>query len=188
MEQVLSDSQINNLAKQAQNDRQSIEILYKYFYPLVYRYIRKSLHSNEDAEDVVTQIFLKMVHKMHIFSEHKGHFRFWLFRVAKNTLFDFLRKQRNSRTELLDEESKDSSMISHQSFESDFEQEITIQGLKELISQLPPAYSEVIRLRYFADLSNKEIAHTLEIGEKTVSSNLSRGMDKLRELATRSIS
>jgi len=187
MVQMLSDSQIDELAKKAFRDKQDLEILYRYFYPLVYRYIRKSVFTNEDAEDIVVQIFLKMVRSLGSYSRQKGHFRFWLFRVAKNTLYDFFRAKQRYHVTVLDEESTDADMQSETSEDGFIDDSVTIAKIKEALKELPAGYREVIELRFFAEMTNKEIAHTLNTKEKTVSSNLSRALAKLKT-AVRSIS
>lgn len=56
--------------------------------------------------------------------------------------------------------------------------------VRSLLQTLPPVYQQVIALRYFEELSIREIAQILRKKEGTVKSLLSRGLDKLKKMLT----
>jgi RNA polymerase sigma factor (sigma-70 family) len=60
----------------------------------------------------------------------------------------------------------------------------TFRHMRALLETLSPRRQEVITLRFFGGLRNKEIAHVLDLDERTIASHLSRGLEDLREKMT----
>lgn len=63
-------------------------------------------------------------------------------------------------------------------------QQETFQHMRELVTTLSPRRQEVITLKFFGGLRNKEIADILNLDERTVASHLSRGLQDLRDKYT----
>ncbi len=128
------------------------------------------------AEDVVHDAFIALHQNQHRIREPKaaiGYLRTSVVNNARNVI----RKRQTVRKHLsqvrvFDAEPADSElMLSAQH-----------QEVLAAVRQLPPRQQEVLALRYWAELSEAEIAEALGISRGAVKSNASRGMDKLEAI------
>lgn len=123
------------------------------------------------AEEVAQEALVRAYFKL---SELKkqGSFFSWLVSIANNVTKEFLRdsKKFNTMAELPEKEDE-----SNKNREDDYE-------LEKTIAKLPESQREVLLLRYYGDLSCAEVAEKLDIPLGTVTKNLSRAYDNLREL------
>ena len=136
----------------------------------VYRAAVHHCSSTSDAEDVVQDVFEKLLRYRGSFSSEE-HLKAWLLRVAINRAKDisgsFWKRNRISIEDCTNE----------LPFENREE-----HALFEEVMKLPEKYREVIHLYYYEDLSAKEIARILRITEGSVKMRLSRGRSFLRNV------
>jgi len=150
------------------------------FSQLVNRYSRRCygyfyrMTANKDvSDDLLGELFVKLVEK--IYSYEGGCFDAWLFKIASNIFYDYLRARQ--RDEKLIEASRLNRIAgSNEQFEPDSIDELT-QRLKELDADT----REVIVLRFEAAMTFKEIAQSRREPIGTTLSKLHRGLKKLRE-------
>ena len=153
--------------------------LYQHYFPRVYAYVAYRVGNVQDTEDIVANIFLKVVKAIHQFEYRgEGSFSAWVFRIAHNHVQQFFRDNGREPTRIsLDDlpdiqgesPSPDSTVMAKERF----------ARLREQIATLSPRRQEIITLRYFGELRNQEIATVLDLDERTVASHLSRGLDDL---------
>ena len=153
--------------------------------------------SREDVEEVCQEVFLTVIKSLHTFQGH-SQFQTWLFRIAANKARDYRQHQHAAKrgggqiTMPLDTAPLDDS---EEGYRVDPPSPLPapdlalIQGERlslvgTALEQLGGPCQEILELRYFADLSYEEIAASLELNPKTVSSRLSKCLDKL-EAVTR---
>jgi len=150
----------------------------------------------EDVEEVAQEVFLAVVKNLHTFQGH-AQFQTWLFRIAAN-------KTRDHRQHLhaVKRGGGIRTIPLHQDPRSDLPPPEPISPMPgpdvsllraeaihlvgHALEQLGEACQEIIELRYFADLSYEEISIALQLNPKTVSSRLSKCLDKL-EIVTRKL-
>ena len=146
----------------------------------------------EDIEEICQETFLTVIRSLPSF-QGKSQFQTWLFRIAANKARDFIERQRAQKRGggeaplSLDAENPETGLaIDPASSAARPDQALTEQ---ERFSEVHAALQaigepcrETIELRYFGDLSYEEIAVTLDMNPKTVSSRLSKCLDKLEEL------
>ena len=144
---------------------------YGYFYRLT---------GNKDISDeLLSELFVKLVKK--ISSYKGGSFESWLFRIASNIFHDYLRsKQRQKK--LLDIRQKHLESRTTEPKQSDIEQIDKLQGR---LRRLDTDTRELIMLRYYSQLSFKEIAKIRSEPIGTTLAKMHRGLKKLRELMER---
>src|SRR5271165_1400378 len=65
--------------------------------PMLLAYLRKQGLKQSDVNDVVQDIFVKLLSKIHTYKRGKSGFRAWLFSVAHNTLIDAARRRASER-------------------------------------------------------------------------------------------
>jgi RNA polymerase sigma-70 factor (ECF subfamily) len=147
----------------------------------------------EDAEEICQEVFLSVIKSLDSF-HGESKFQTWLFRIAANKARDF-RERRNAA-----KRGSGHTPISLQA--EDPESGLTLDppaGLptpdenmmnaeqialvRESLDQLGEPCREIVELRYFADLSYAELSGTLKLNPKTVSSRLSKCLDRLEQIA-----
>ena len=124
----------------------------------VYRFQFAKTNNEDEAEDITIKTFAKAFDKIDLYSDNY-HFKTWLISISKNIFIDSIRGQKNE-TLSINKENSEAFEISDN--EPSPEDKIIIeQNLAELLSYiklLKPAHQEIINLRYFQELSYKEIA------------------------------
>lgn len=163
----------------AQRDPEQFRALYRHYFPRIYAYVAARVGRKHDAEDVVSEIFVKVVEALNRFEYRgEGSFTAWLFRIAHNHVVQFYRRQgRSAQAISLDDVPQLRSDLP--SPDEAYLQKERFARLLEMLDTLSPRRQEIISLRFFGELRNQEIAEVLGLSEKTVASHLSRGLDDL---------
>lgn len=135
-----------------------------------------------EAEELMQEVYLRAFRK--IDSTVNGHFsRAWLFRIAKNTCINYMKKKRLSRIFLM---RSDINPAEHNTPEQQAILKEQHLMLKRAIGKLPRKLHEVFVLKEYAHLSCLEIAQTLDIKQGTVLSRLNRArqaiIDRFKEV------
>jgi RNA polymerase sigma-70 factor (ECF subfamily) len=178
---VMIDECEQELVEQSRSDPQAFRALYNRYLPRLYAYMSYRVGRKQDAEDLVAETFLKVVEDLKRFEwRHDNSFGGWLFRIAHNLSLNFQRDTWRAGESLpLDALP---SIAAHALLPQDevLRKEIFAR-LHRLVNELPPRRREVITLKYFTGLHNKEIADMLGLDERTVSSNLSRALGDMQK-------
>lgn len=168
-------------ARQEQH-RQKIAFddLYAEHYTRVLAYLRFRVGSIEIAEDLVSQVFERVLTHLDEL-QAPGAFGAWLFRIARNCATDYFRRQRPTALA----GSLDTLVDSSHPRECSPEEVLVAQEerlhLFALLNRLPEREREVIGLKFVACLQNREIARILNMPEGTVGSILYRTLARLRD-------
>ncbi len=164
----------------AKKDPKSFSKLYDIYFPKIFRYISWRTGNQFDAEDIVSEIFAKVINKINTFKSQKGAtFSSWIFRIAHNAVVDYYRKQDKIKFVNLDDlpEIENNDLLPSK----ELDKKELFKKLFLLIQKLPTRQAEIITMRFFTGMKNKEIAKTLNIEEKSVSSTLCRGLKILHD-------
>ena len=141
-----------------------------------YGYFYRLTGNNDLSDELLSELFVKLVEK--IGSYKGGSFEGWLFKIASNIFHDYLRgKQR--RKKLLDVQKRQIESQITEPKQSDNEQ---IDKLQIQLRKLDTDTRELIMLRFYSQLSFKEIAVIRSEPIGTTLAKLHRGLKKLREL------
>lgn len=159
-------------------------------------YFRRLLGRCNDAEDLVQEVFVRVVRMIPQFQDD-GRFEAWLFRIATNLARDRIRERdRRPHVVGLDDVSRDGaseitdlkSQISDVKFEisnvtvgSGFDETEVTETLERAMDRLGDAEREVILLRHYGHLTFEEIAETMGTPLGTALARAHRGLGKLRE-------
>lgn len=149
------------------------ERLYRSSRDDVYAYAAGLLRDRAAAEDVTAAAFERAYRKRSRFDSRKGSPRAWLFGIARNAALDELRR-RGRRAELSADPADPASLPSPE----DGELRLVLDAA---LSQLEGRERELIALKFFAGLSNVEIARVLGTSESNAGTRLHRTVIKLRE-------
>jgi RNA polymerase sigma-70 factor (ECF subfamily) len=172
----MNNEQEKTLITRAHEDPEAFKRLYNHYFPRLYAYVSYRVGRVEDAEDLVSETFLKVVEGIKSFQwQHENSFAAWLFRIARNSISNFYRQKKRWQTVPLDELP---DLQTHSLLPSDLIlQKEKFERLRQLINTLTPRQQEIITLRFFGGLRNQEIAEILGIDERTVSAHLCRGLE-----------
>jgi len=149
--------------------------------------------TREDVEEICQEAFLTVIKSLHTFQGH-SRFQTWLFRIAANKARDYRQRQQAAKrgggqiTVSLHPDDPESSFtidppspLPGPDLSLMNREKISLMG--QALEQLGGPCQEILELRYFADLSYEEIAGSLALNPKTVSSRLSKCLDKLEGIA-----
>ncbi|MDP5158680.1 MAG: sigma-70 family RNA polymerase sigma factor [Flaviramulus sp.] len=165
------------------NDQKAFNYLLDTFWEDIYGYQLKRTQNENDAEDISIQTFSKAFDKIETFDDNYK-FKTWLITISKNIHIDLLRKEKNSITQIISKDEREIFQILDES-PSPEDELITEQNLAKLlrdIKKLKPHYQEVINLRYFQELSYKEISKELKEPINNVKVKLLRAKKLLAEI------
>jgi RNA polymerase sigma-70 factor (ECF subfamily) len=141
----------------------------------VYAYAAGLLRDRAAAEDVTAQAFERAYRRRRGFDPRRGTRRAWLFGIARNAALDELRRRR--RNVALDGELEDVDAVA-----PDQGAEVAVRraALKAAIASLAPRERELVALKFFAGLTNSEIAGVIGTSETNAGTRLHRVIEKLR--------
>jgi RNA polymerase sigma-70 factor (ECF subfamily) len=162
-----------------QGDKKSLEILFRKLYPRLRRYANTIINSLDDAEDIVQDIFCKIWVNRNELDENKA-IQTYLFVSTRNSCFNWLKhkKTENAYARIMSmvylETSTDitphETLIAND-IETDF---------YSVLNELPAQCRTVFELNRFEGLKYHEIATRLNISIKTVETQMSRALAKIR--------
>jgi len=163
-----------------------MEVLFREYHPRVYAYVRYRIADIAEAEDLTSEIVERALTYLASYDARKGAFSTWLFRIAHNTLVNhFKKRQRRGRHHIdLDEGVEDLAADDPLPEEVVVRNEETARMLK-CLGTLSARQQEILSLRFAGRLTNREIARTLRMNERTVSVTILRALRKLRQRLAR---
>jgi len=170
------------IEKAKNNDQIAFNFLLDKFWNTVFGFQLKRTENENDAEDITIQTFSKAFDKIHTYND-KYEFKTWLITISKNIHIDLIRKQKSTITSSSKEDDEYYTLIDESPSPED--KLITEQNLAKLlrdIKKLKPHYQKVINLRYFQELSYKEISKSLDEPINNVKVKLLRAKKLLAEI------
>ncbi|GAA4240737.1 MULTISPECIES: sigma-70 family RNA polymerase sigma factor [Winogradskyella] len=180
--------EVKEAINKAKNNNQiAFNFLLDSYWNDVYAFQLKRTMNENDAEDITIQTFSKAFDKISTYNEDYK-FKTWLLTISKNIHIDLIRKQKQSiRNTSKDDDNQYFDIVDDSPTPED--KIITEQNLANLlkdIKKLKPHYQEVINLRYFQELSYKEISEELNDPINNVKVKLLRAKKLLAAIITKS--
>ena len=192
-----SDAEAELLRRCRRGEAGAWDELFDRHYAAAGRFVFQLGHdfTREDAEEICQEVFLSVIRNIETF--HGGsQFQTWLFRIAANKARDYRQRQHAAK--------RGGGQIPVSLQAEDPESGLTLDPpgntpapdlalmnseqatlVHQALDQLGEPCREIIELRYFGDLSYDEISRSLDLNPKTVSSRLSKCLDRLEEIARR---
>ena len=178
----------SHLAKAKDGDQAAFRFLLNLFWSDVYNYQLKRTKSENDAEDITIQTFSKAFDKINTFDD-KYVFKTWLITISKNIHIDLLRKKNSSISIETSKEQEEKLYLvadENPTPEDKIIGEQNLAALQRDIKQLKPKYQEVIQLRYFQELTYKEISEQIKEPMNNVKVKLLRAKKLLAAIIKKS--
>ncbi len=154
-------------------DADAAEELVRSYYPQIQRFCRWQCGDSNLAEDLTQEAFLKAFRSLDQYRKH-GHFKAWLYSVAKSVCIDELRRERGEY--LIDYDVCE--------FGEDYagiKQVEDADEIRRLLSELPDEQKEALILRYMDGFSYREIGDILGIPYRTAQSRVNLAVRAIRE-------
>ena len=142
----------------------NLDQIYTEYSGKVMGYIRARVRNRADAEDILSEVFEKILRKMEDFDPEKASLNTWIFTITRNTVIDHFRRSRPG--EELDENLSDETEI-----DEDLLRTENLSELADALRKLPQQLMDIVVLRYYDGKPLTEIAQMM---------NLSYGAVKLR--------
>ena len=180
----LSDGLLINMY--ISGDESALEILVKRYQSKLYGFIYSKVSDRDVADDFFQETFIRVINtlKTQQFYDEKGKFLPWVMRIANNLIVDDYRKSSRMTMYRDTEEYSIFSLIKDDSvsIETLFEKEAIASDVKNLINKLPADQREVLVLRYFHDLSFKEISELTNVTLNTSLGRMRYALSNLKKL------
>lgn len=171
----------NDIIQQAKaGDMKAFEQIVLFFEKPLLNFILRMTYKMEDAEDLTQETFIKIYKNLDKYDE-KYKFSTWVFTVAKNTVYDWMRKRKNHELYIIDDEEKP-----FESFYPDKKAEDINRfknkkiDLENALNKIKPIYRSVLTLFYIQGFNYKEISQIHKIPLNTVKTYIYRAKLVLR--------
>jgi len=168
-------------------NNQAFEILLLRNKSKVYTYIYLIVRNRELTEDIFQDTFIKAIATIQQGRYvESGKFVAWINRIAHNLIIDHFRREKNENTfsaDALDYDIVNNAKLSEKSIEDTMSNEQVLLDVVHLINLLPPSQQKVIRMRYFEDLSFKEIAEKTDVSINTALGRMRYALLNMRRIA-----
>jgi RNA polymerase sigma-70 factor (ECF subfamily) len=159
------------LEKARQLEEIALSALVKKCYPFVFRYFYYRSINREDAEDLTSEVFVRVVNSI---KSQRGYFPAWLISITKNLLTDYYRKRGKSRETSLEETEETFS-------DSDNEMDtLEVKDLRKVLDSLTDEQKEVITLKFIEGNTNEEIAKIMNKSVGAIKTLQFRALSVLR--------
>jgi RNA polymerase sigma-70 factor (ECF subfamily) len=155
----ISDHQILSFIRTPSKKEEGFRLLLQRYQERLYWHIRRLVLEHEDANDVLQNVFIKVYRNLHQFKGDAKLFT-WLYRIATNETLTFLNKKKKKQTISLEQQLYDlANTLEADTFFDGSEAQIKLQ---QAIFCLPEKQKMVFNMRYFEEMSYKEIAAILD--------------------------
>ena len=164
----------------------SFEIIVKKYTRPLYSFVWRLCGNKESSEDIVQDTFLKVWKNLKKFDLERN-FRVWIYAIARNSTYDFLRKKKLimfSEMDNIEENSTFEENLADTTPIADqiFEEKETAKTIKEVIKSLSPKYKEVVILRHETGMTFEDISDTLKEPMNSVKSRYRRAIIQMQEM------
>lgn len=163
-------------------DTSSFGTLYDTFVRDIYRFVYYKTHHKEIAEDLTSQVFMKAFEKIGTYNEKKGGFRTWLYQIARNTVIDHYRSEKETKSI---EDAWD--VVSADDTSALADKNLQIEQVKKYLQLLKSEQRDIVIMRLWQDMSYKEIAEILGKSEASCKMSFSRSLKELQKIMPEAI-
>jgi RNA polymerase sigma-70 factor (ECF subfamily) len=185
-----ADAEAELIARCRRGEPEAWDELFSQHYAPAARFIFQLSHefTREDADEICQEAFLSVIRNLDSF-KGGSQFQTWLFRIASNKARDFREKQQAAKRGggqspiSLQAENPETGLTLDPASAAPGPDDVLLTAenvalVHEALEQLDAPCREIVELRYFGDLSYEEIGSALKLNPKTVSSRLSRCLDR----------
>ena len=182
----MTDEQL--VAAYAEGKNEAFDILLKRHQERIFNYILRIIKNEDIANDIFQETFVKAILtiKQGRYTEN-GKFPAWISRIAHNLIIDYFRQEKSENHQSADLEEVDilnRKELAEATIEDVIVSDQIREDVKYLIRELPPLQREVLNMRYYQNLSFKEIAEMTGVSINTALGRMRYAILNLRRMAT----
>ena len=183
--QSITDDKL--VASYAKGNNEAFDVLLRRHQDRVFNYILKIVKNEDVANDVFQETFVKaiMTIKQGRYTEN-GKFPAWITRIAHNLIIDFYRQEKSENLQSCDVEEVDilnKKELSQETIEDTIITDQIHQDVKHLVTVLPESQKEVLLMRYYRNMSFKEIADATGVSINTALGRMRYAILNMRRIA-----
>lgn len=154
----------------------------------LFSYILFVVRDEDKANDLFQETFVKVITKLHQGRYvDSGKFGAWIMRIAHNVIMDWYREQRSRNLIEPTDENELSNLSGNEILDSNVENRYVndqiMVDVKNMMNMLPPTQREVVFMRFYQDLSFKEIAETTGVSINTSLGRMRYAILNLRRMS-----
>ena len=171
-----------------QGNDEAFDTLLKRYESKIYSYIFYAVKNEEEANDLFQEVFMRVIAtiKSGRYNE-MNKFASWLMRITHNQVIDYHRQNRSAQILSNDETEadlfSDASIAVDENREREMIDQQTLSEIKQLITMLPQNQREVVLMRFYDELSFKEIAEKTGVSINTALGRMRYALINMRKLA-----
>ncbi|MDO4537321.1 MAG: RNA polymerase sigma factor [Coriobacteriales bacterium] len=155
--------------------RRELDAFFNEYYPRIYNYLYYRLLNSAVADDLTSEVMVRVVRNYDQFDASKGPLDAWVFRIARNVLFSYFR----SNKETSDIENVPQNLVAYTDDDPLLEDDGVL--VRKALESLTDEERELVYLKYWEELSNNEIGERLGLNPSTISTKIWRANNKMRE-------
>ncbi len=155
-------------------DQKGYELLYERYGATLYGVILKIVGAEENANDVLQEVFLKIWKNIDSYKTEKANLFTWMLAIARNSAIDHTRKKEFNRN-------IDIQKVSHEELGTETQKTDKI-GVKEKVQKLDPELKEIIDIIYFSGYTHSEASEALSIPLGSVKTRVRTALRELKKL------
>ena len=165
------------ILKAQQGDAAKIGVLFQRYNQSVFRYLYYRVNDLHTAEDLTSEVFIRMLRALPGYRFQGVSFQAWLFQIARNLSVDHFRRSASHPNVELQENLVSGDLDPAATAENS----LTSESLRKALAQLPSEQREVVVLRFILSFPIAEVASVLNRSEDSVKGLQRRGLIALRE-------
>lgn len=164
-----------HIQRTLKGDTRAYNALVEKYQSLVFVLVRNVCHNDADAQELAQDVFVKAYQQLRTFRGQSA-FATWLYRIAYNTAISAMRKKQveQRRSGLYEQD-----VLHNEDADEVFEEDARYRRLRDLVAALPPEERLLIELYYYKELSMKEVAYIVGMGESNVKVRIHRIRQKI---------
>lgn len=176
----MTNASNDELVARAQNgDAEAISFLYLNNYQSIYRYLYYRVGDSKAAEDLTSEVFVKMIQALPNYRRQNVPFTAWLFQISRNLAIDLHRKR---AARMVDTELHENIQESGPTLDDILEGKLTNERLLKAMHSLTNDQRDVLILRFIEGLPLSEVAIILHKSEDAIKGLQHRALTALRAL------
>ena len=159
----------------------NFEQVYNAYFKRIYSYIRARISDEAQADDVACEVWQKVFEKQSSFDEDKGNIEQWLFTIARNQVNSHFRLYYIKNFFSMTDKEEVFSSKEKQPLDK-LDEEEDLKQLSAALAVLNQRERDLISLKFFSSLNNREIAKVTSLSESNVGTIINRAVNKIKSI------
>lgn len=179
MNSPIDDQEILRLCLSEKDRDKGYRLLLSQYQQRIYFHIRRIVISHDDANDITQDVFIKVWNGLPNFRGDSKIYS-WIYRIATNETLNYIRKHKKRK--FLSSESTEEYLTNKLVSETLFEGDAIELNLQKAIIKLPEQQRLVFNMRYYDDLTYREISEILNLTEGGLKASYHHAVKKVKDM------